>query len=264
MTMPWPVWFRLTWPQVTRQADMAASAAPRLLAGLLVLLVGIWIARKLRRVTVDAVHKALPGTEAALPIGQIVHGGTLILSVAVTATLWGFGLGNVVTGLGVSGVVIGFALKDILENYLAGLMLMVGQPFRLGQRIRSGDVEGIVTRISTRSTTLQSADGTVILVPNARLLANPIHNSGTRDLRREHVTLDLPSSRDIALMRSDLLDILRHLGVPEEPAPEVLMTRIEATVYGLEIRFWASPADSPILRSQLLEEILKRGLVLPV
>lgn len=256
MIITWPIWFRSAWQALDQQFAHSWQAAPRLLAGILVLLAGIWLARRLRRLTVDAVNRALPGSEAALPLGQVVHAGSLVLTVAVTATIWGFGLSNVVTGLGVSGVVIGFALKDILENYLAGLMLMLGQPFRLGQRIRSGDIEGVVTRIATRSTTLEAADGTTILVPNARLLANPIVNSGARERRREVLTLPVPHARPSSTVRDRLLSIIREIDPSEEADPEVRIVSVDATHYLVEAAFWTKPAQAASTRSRILEAAL--------
>ncbi|MBM3260064.1 MAG: mechanosensitive ion channel [Candidatus Sericytochromatia bacterium] len=260
MTLTWPIWFRSAWLALDRQFNQSWQAAPRLVAGVVVLLAGIWLARRLRRLTIDTVHKTLPGSEAALPLGQVVHAGSLVLTIAVTATMWGFGLSNVVTGLGVSGVVIGFALKDILENYLAGLMLMLGQPFRLGQRIRSGDIEGVVTRIATRSTTLEAADGTTILVPNARLLANPIINLGNKDRRRESLTFPVPQTRSCAVVREQLHAIVDGLDPAGEAKPEVRVVTVDATHYTVEVTFWTAPAEAAGLRSRVLEAALARVL----
>lgn len=97
----------------------------------------------------------------------------LIIGSLFALAVLGVNIGATITGLGLTGFALGFALKDALANLLSGLLIYFYQPFRRGQRILVSGYEGIVTDINLRYTTL-NADGKTVLIPNSQLLTNPI------------------------------------------------------------------------------------------
>ncbi len=120
-------------------------------------------AGRMRRLNTDVIN--ILGSSAKvllLVIGIVMALGTL--GIDVTA---------IVTGLGLTGFALGFALKDIISNTLAGLLVLIFEPFRRNDRISVSSLEGIVTEITLRYTTLDNGEHH-ILIPNANLLTNPI------------------------------------------------------------------------------------------
>lgn len=120
-------------------------------------------AGRVRRVNADVIN--ILGSSAKgllLTVGVIMALGTL--GIDVTA---------IVTGLGLTGFALGFALKDIISNTLAGFLVLIFEPFRRSDRISVSSLEGIVTQITLRYTTLENGEQQ-ILIPNANLLTNPI------------------------------------------------------------------------------------------
>ena len=92
--------------------------------------------------------------------------------IAVTAAFPSFTPADLVGALGIGGVAIGFAFKDIFQNYLAGLLILVTRPFVVGDQIRFKDYEGTVEDIQTRATFIKTYDGRRVIIPNGDLNTN--------------------------------------------------------------------------------------------
>ena len=102
----------------------------------------------------------------------------VVYSTAVILILWIFEVNvtGLVAGLGVGALVIGFALKDIIENWISGLLIISGKTFRIGDVILVGTLKGVVTEISLRTTTLKTYDRNDIIIPNSLLVKEKIVN----------------------------------------------------------------------------------------
>ena len=109
----------------------------------------------------------------------------VVYSIAVILILWNFEINvtGLVAGLGVGALIIGFALKDVIENWVSGLLIISGKTFRIGDVVEVGTLKGVVTAISLRTTTLKTYDRNVIIIPNSSLLREKIvnHTSGGRE-----------------------------------------------------------------------------------
>jgi small-conductance mechanosensitive channel len=92
----------------------------------------------------------------------------IVYSVAAILTLWIFEINvtGLMAGVGVGALVIGFALKDIIENWVSGLLIISGKTYRIGDIIQVGTLKGVVTEISLRTTTLKTYDRSDIIIPN--------------------------------------------------------------------------------------------------
>jgi hypothetical protein len=82
-----------------------------------------------------------------------------------------------VTGLGLTGFALGFALKDVLSNLLSGIMLLLYRPFNIGDHIRMGEYEGTIETIRMRDTLVRAADGRLIVIPNTKLITEVVVNN---------------------------------------------------------------------------------------
>lgn len=146
---------------------------PRFAAGVIVLLV-FWLAAALLRRLIHRLGGKTPIDVDVLNLVERVAMLTVLTVGVITAcgTL-GIDVAALVTGLGLTGFAVGFALKEIISNLLAGVLLLVYEPFRRNDRIRVTDLEGTVVAIDLRYTTL-AAEDRVILIPNANLLTNAV------------------------------------------------------------------------------------------
>jgi small-conductance mechanosensitive channel len=237
-------------------ATSVVAEVPKVVVGLLLFWVSTALARLVRNWARDLVLRAVHKEDAALVLGQLAYGLGIAAGVLSSAAVMGVSLSHVLAGIGVSGVVVGFAFKDILENYLAGILIMLARPFHPGDLIRTTDFEGRVRTISTRNVVIETLDGQQVVVPSARIYSSPLVNLTALRNRRGSIALRIPLEHDIEAARKGLLDLARHNGqVLAEPAAEVLVTNLEATGVALEFRYWTLGADAQQVRSDLLERI---------
>src|SRR5262245_55560218 len=112
-------------------------------------------------------------------LGRIARIGILLLGLLVVLELLGWGQAalSFVAGLGIAGIVIGFALQDIVKQFAAGVLLLMLRPFRVGDQVKIGAFEGRVVEVQIRATVLKTKDGDEVMIPNADVYTNAIVNS---------------------------------------------------------------------------------------
>lgn len=166
--------------------------------------------------------------------------------------------GDLVAGLGVGSVAIGFAFKDILQNWLAGVLLLVRQPFRPGDQIVVNGYEGTVQRIETRATVIHTYDGRDAIVPNSDVYSNPVTVNTAHERRRSEYDVGIGYGDDIDRARQAIMKAIGALAdIEVDPAPEVLVWDLAAFSVNLRVRWWTHPrrTDVVLARSAVLEAI---------
>ncbi|MGK7866991.1 mechanosensitive ion channel family protein [Falsiroseomonas sp. E2-1-a20] len=166
--------------------------------------------------------------------------------------------GDLVAGLGVGSVAIGFAFKDILQNWLAGVLLLLRQPFRPGDQIIVRGYEGTVQRIETRATVIRTYDGRDAIIPNADVYSNPVMVNTAHARRRDEYDLGIGYGDDIEAARTGILAAIRDLPeIEADPAPEVLVWELAGSSVNLRIRWWTHPRriDVVLARSAVLQAV---------
>jgi small-conductance mechanosensitive channel len=145
----------------------------------------------------------------------------------------------VVTGLGLTGVALGFALKDILSNLVSGMLVLLMRTFEIGDQIVVGPTEGTVERIELRATHIRTYDGRLVLVPNAEVFTSRVTNNTESPSRRATVDIHLDYQADVPRAMSVVLEAMRAVsGVDAEPAPSMRLRELTANGLHLEARFW--------------------------
>lgn len=179
-----------------------------------------------------------------LVLGRLGYGLMIFIGllIALVIAIPGFTPGQLVNLLGLSSVAIGFAFRDILQNFLAGIMILIAQPFRLGDQIVSGEFEGTVEEIETRATFIRTYDGRRIVIPNAKLFTEPFVVNTANDKRRMQYDIGIGYGDDIALAKRIMLETVG--GVPEvlrDPPPDVLLVDFSGSSINLRLRWWVRP-----------------------
>ena len=151
---------------------------------------------------------------------------------------------DLLAGLGFFSVAIGFAFQDILENLLAGILLLFRQPFVGGDQIRVGDNEGTVERITIRETVLTTFDGERILIPNADVYKSAVRIHTAHPFRRSSLVVGIAYEADLDQARTTACAVLRQVhGVLDDPPPEALLVGLSGSTVDLELRFWSSSRE---------------------
>ena len=166
--------------------------------------------------------------------------------------------GDLIAGLGVSSVAIGFAFKDILQNWLAGLLLLFRQPFAIGDQIIVEGYEGTVERIETRATYIRTYDGRRVIIPNADVYTNSVLVNTANDARRSQYDVGIGYGDDIGEARKAMEAAVRSVAAVERnPAPDVLAWELADFSVVMRVRWWtdARRADVVEVRSQVIQAV---------
>lgn len=200
------------------------------------------VARLLRRGVLRALQNHDPAFRNL--IAQLVHGAVVALGlfVALWIAIPTVEFGQVFASLGVTSVILGFALRDIIENFVAGILILWRRPFRVDDQIRSGSYEGTVVEINFRSTVLRTYDGIKVFIPNGKVFTEPMENMTSYPSRRTQVALGIDQAASAAEARRVILETLRSTdGVLTEPAPAVFFAEVGDFANILHVLYWTAP-----------------------
>ena len=219
---------------------------PVALLGVVALLASLGIGRLLR--TFGPLQRSL-GTRPILRqmIGRVVSLVSLAVGVVICLEIMGLSsLASTIVGTaGVAGLAAGFALKDVIENYVAGLLLALQQPFAKDDFVEIGDDTGLVVRVSMRNTLLLTLDGNHVYVPNATVFKSVVHNLTRNPLRRfgfeVGVGVEEPLRDVIAVARGVLADMPAVLA---EPGPQVLIRELGESNVVLQVFGWVDQTEA--------------------
>ena len=181
--------------------------------------------------------------------------GVLLALTVVVPTLR---VGDLIAGLGVTSVAIGFAFKDILQNWLAGLLLLMRQPFEIGDQIIVQGYEGAVERIETRATLIRTYDGRRVVVPNSDVYTSAVIVNTAFPVRRSQADFGVGMDVDLEEARALMLRTLQGVpGVEREPAPDVQVDAVGDFAVIMRPRWWtdARRADVVAVRTAVLRAL---------
>lgn len=168
--------------------------------------------------------------------------------------------GTIVGAAGLSAFVIGFALKDIGENFLSGVIMAFDRPFRLGDTIRTGSVEGVVSKLSLRDTHVKTFDGIDVYVPNSQIVKNPLYNYTIDGFIRYSFVVGVDYATDIEQARSIVLEAVRLTpGVLiETKPPRTHAKNLNTSTVDIECHFWIDTFDSTKSGLEIKSQALTR------
>ena len=153
--------------------------------------------------------------------------------------------------LGIGSVAIGFAFKDILQNWLSGLLILYRQPFKTGDQIVSGGFEGTVQRIEARATLIRTYDGQLVVIPNSDIYTRAVTVRTAFPRRRTECEVGIGYGDDIAaacdLIVETLLDVE---GVESHPTPEAFAWTLAGSSVNIKVRWWSDPTQISVVRTQ--------------
>lgn len=257
--------FAPAFSEIEALARRIAGALPLIVLAVLILPLAWWlssaIASLMRRVLAPRVEQDFLRNviARAIAIPVLFIGVYLMLQVA---GLTGLAV-SLLGGAGVIGIVLGFAFRDIAENFLASLLLSIRRPFRQGDVIGVVGFEGVVQTMNTRSTILLTIDGNHVQIPNATVFKSTIMNYTAAPARRVTAEVGIGYDASIGDTQRLIAEVLRgHDAILDEPPPMVLVDALGAATVSLKAHFWIDGRTlSPHrVRSSALR-LIKRALV---
>ncbi|MFW5966228.1 MAG: mechanosensitive ion channel family protein [Persicimonas sp.] len=224
---------------------------PALISGVVVFIVFYILAGIGKRVASGAVSRATEDRSLQSLAGQMTRVFLLGLGIfAAAATVFpGLSAGHLISVLGLSSVAIGFAFKDIFQNFLAGVLILLQRPFQIGDQIETNGLEGTVEHISIRNTNIKTYDGQRILVPNAQIFTNPITVRTAYEKRRTTFVTGVGYGEDIDEARGVVMDaVVECEGVLDDPAPQALVSEHGDSAVTFEIRYWTESSAASVAK----------------
>ncbi len=151
-------------------------------------------------------------------------------------------------GLGIGSVAIGFAFKDILQNMLAGILILIRQPFEVGDQIVSGGHEGTVERIETRATMVKTYDGRRVVIPNSEIYTEAVVVNTAYEIVRSQYDVGIGCNDDIQAATDKILDAIADTdGVKPDPGPDVIPIAIADFSTNLRVRWWTASDRASVI-----------------
>jgi small conductance mechanosensitive channel len=232
--------FAKFWDSARQMIDRVIDRVPSLLIAIVVFLgfyaLSIFVTRTIRRTTRG--HRANLG----VVFGRLFGWATILLGflVAVSIVAPSFQASDLIKVLGIGGVAIGFAFQNILQNFLAGLLLLWAEPFRVGDEIKLDMYEGKVEEIQTRATIIRTYDERRVVIPNADLFTRSVIVNTALGSRRWQYDLNLKRISGLEELKRMIIQAVRKVpGVLPEPAPEAVV--VDVNPEGLKLRIlWSS------------------------
>lgn len=231
--------------------DGAVALAPAMIAALAVFIIG-WVMTTLVRAIIVGRLKKRGRRDLGLMLGGLIKGvglvgfGLIALSIVVPSIR----PGDLVAGLGIGSVAIGFAFKDILQNWLAGFLILLRQPFSVGDTVTIGDHTGKVEHIETRSTRVKTFDGMRAIIPNSEVYTNSVVVKTAFEHRRSHYDIGIGYADDIDEATASILKAVKSVdGVETDPGPQVLAWDLAASWVTLRARWWTSNERADIVQT---------------
>jgi small conductance mechanosensitive channel len=255
--------FSPAWIKIQLLVNGFISMLPNLLLALVVFTISCLIARWAKSLIVEFYHRRGRHENLGLVMGRVTQAALILINllIALSIILPTFNASDLIQVLGISGVAIGFAFRDILQNFLAGILILLAQPFRIGEEIKVGGFEGVVQEIQARATLLRTWDGYLVVIPNACIYTEKLTILNAFDARRTSIDLGIGFRDDIDEARRLIVEALRSVdGVLTEPAPSAICTGLGANSVTVQARWWTDSkrADDVAVKDHVIPAIMER------
>lgn len=253
---------------IADQLDEFVPYADTLAAAIifLVVLFGIYFVGRL--VVTPLFSRALNArgldAHAKKPLKKLLNLTILFVAIAIAFGVAGFGsfLRALATIGAAATLAIGFALQDVIKNFVAGIFIFSDRPFRIGDWIEWDGNAGVVEDISLRVTRVRTFDNELLTVPNGELMGGVIKNPVAKDKLRVKFDFGIGYDDDIDRATEIIVEeAKRHDGILDDPAPSVRLVELGDSSVGLQSRIWIgepSRADFVQIRGEYVQAVKQR------
>jgi small conductance mechanosensitive channel len=245
---------------------------PNVLVALVLFAIFVVIAALMRRWVERIALRAHVDPSAALVLGRMTRflvllGGVLVSLAVIFPS---FGAGQALELMGITGVAIGFAFRDILQNFLGGIIILITHPFRVGDQIIVNQYEGTVEEIQTRATYIKTYDGRRVVIPNADLLIQSVIVNTAFPIRRTEVEIVIHYQDDIDTVQRLMIEAMLTMpNVLPQPVPDAPVISISASGVTLRARWWTQSVRREVVKMQdevltaIKKKLMDSGVALP-
>ena len=261
--------------QIFSYYDIVIAAIPKVGIGMLTSILVFIILNFLRSKIIKFVRIKADDKLLANFFDSVSKIFVLIISILIFLYIIGQAAiaGTILGAATVSSFVIGFAFKDIAENFLAGVIMAFSRPFRVGDIVKTGEVEGRIIGLSLRETHIKTGDGKDVFVPNGQIIKSPLYNYTIDGYLRKNFIIGLDYGTDIEKARSLILGVLHNTNgvITKTKKPQTFIKEFGASTINIEVQLWIDTFDSNLssleVQSQAMRGVLNKleeeGINLP-
>ena len=242
------------WEQLLGQAIVFL---PKLFFGIVIFLAAWFLANLAAKGVRRALALRNTDPEVSLLLARVTRWAIVMWGLFLGLQQVNFNLTGFVTGLGVVGFTIGFAFQDIAKNFMAGILLLLQQPFDIGDSIEVAGYTGTVTAIEIRSTALRSPDGKHVIIPNAQVFTGVITNFSRSPRRRLQLEVGVAYDSDLKQVTDVVRQTISQIEgvIQDDPAPNVTFNTFGDSAINLTLYYWVDVATLGIFEAQ--DRVLK-------
>lgn len=220
------------------------ASLPAVFIGLIVFTLFWIVAGVVKNVVQSTIRRTGQTEHAALVFGRLARWVVLLLGILVAMTIIfpSLDASTLLGTLGIGGVAIGFAFRDIFTNLLSGMILLITRPFKIGDVIVAGNAEGTVEDIQMRATIIRTADNRRVLVPNAELFTGRVTVNTAYPSARGQFSFLVPHDEDVEKVLDIINDVVPKLeNVMDTPAANAIATELNGDGVVVNVRYWVTP-----------------------
>jgi small-conductance mechanosensitive channel len=238
---------------VNKSLQELIGSTIKILPGILIALVIFMLTRHaaefLRDIANRIGKRTLKSSSLQLLLSKTAYLSTWLLGILFACVIGfpGLRLGDIIATLGLGSVAIGFAFQDIFKNFLAGVLLLIQEPFRINDQIIVGDYEGTVEHIDIRTTKIRTYNGERVLMPNSEVFTSAVQVRTAFANRRTDLAVGIDYNASLSKAKEILYDTIINVeGVLNNPAPEIDLVGFGDSSIDFIVRYWTTPRQPQV------------------
>ena len=256
--------------------DQMVTLLPKVVLAIMVLLFAFYLARKISRFGKTQLNQRMEDPLLAQFFARLIRWLVLIIGFLIILRIVGLGAAaaSLLAGAGITAFIIGFAFKDIGENFLAGILMAFKRPFRIGDTIETNGITGVIKGLTLRDTHLKTFDGKDVYVPNGQIMKNPIFNYTIDGFMRLEFVIGLDYGTDLDKATRIIYETLENIhGIlwDEGRVPNVVISDLGSSTINITVYFWIDTFDKTVsglaVKTNAIREVLqaltKGGIQMP-
>jgi len=231
----------------------------KILAGLAILVIGRWVAKRLTNVVRRLMTRAKVDDMLVRFVGNLTYAVLLTFVILAAVGQLGVQTTSFIAVLGAAGLAVGLALQGSLGNFAAGVLIILFRPYRTGDYVEAGGISGVVEEVQIFTSVLVTPDNKKIIVPNGQIMGGTITNYSAKEQRRVDLIAGVSYSDDLDKVKGVLQDIIGADGrIFNDPAPTIAVLALADSSVNFAVRCWVKTADYWAVFFDLNEQIKKR------
>lgn len=226
-----------------------------LMRALVILVVALVLANFVKRWLVRLLSRSRLSLNIAVLLGNVLQVMVIVLGVLPVLRAFGIDWPALLTVLGAAGLALSLSMQDILKNVIAGIYILLEQPFKIGDRISVKEATGVVRGIELRTTIVSTDDGLQMVVPNSTVLNEIVTNRSASDLQRQVIVLRMPKGSLTEISNQISATLKTFPAIAPSPAPVVALEGVHRGVAKIRVEYWVPDGTNIATVPQVVEAL---------